>query len=209
MKPKGGDTFTFMYFGSFGEVNEIDLILDSFVVASRSSDQKLHLMMVGSGARVDHARARIQSEGLSEVAEVRDPVPAAHVGREMSKGDALLLAIADHRELYRFGVSANKMFDYLASGLPVVVAADFPDNPFSRVNSAGIVPPNNPVAFAEAMVEMANASPVRRRALGAAGRQLAIDHFEYTRLAERLAQVLAESLQGSSRYRPYKYQRST
>ncbi len=194
VRPNGGDAFTFMYFGSFGEVNEIDLMLDSFAIACRTSQRDLRLMMVGSGAKVSHARERVVAEGLSDVAEIRDSVPAEQVGLEMSKGDALLLAVADHKELYKFGFSANKMFDYLASGLPAIVAGDFPDNPFERAGSAIVVPPNDATALAEAMVQIAAITLAQRNALGAAGRELAVNSFEYRVLAARLTEVLEESV---------------
>ena len=58
---------------------------------------------------------------------------------------------------FYYGTSPNKFFDYISSGLPVL--NNYPGwlAKIITENECGIaVPPNNPIAFAEALIHLAD-----------------------------------------------------
>ena len=184
---ESSDTFTFMYFGALGEVNEIPLMLEALELARRSAPQ-IRLSITGSGRWADEI-TRGQAANRWQGVTLNKAIPPDQVGAAMSAGSALIYAVPDLPQLYKYGVSANKIFDYLASGLPAVVAANFPRNPFEEADSALVVPPGDASALARAMVTMSSMPPEQRAALGSRGREAA-GSYEYDALSGRLGQVL-------------------
>lgn len=85
----------------------------------------------------------------------------------------------------------TKVTDYIANGVPVVTTP----LPLARdlVNEAGcgiVVPFNDPAAAAEAVLELWD-DPSRRRAMGAAGHQLARERYDWAVHSERFVTELA------------------
>ena len=86
--------------------------------------------------------------------------------------------------------SANKFFDYLAAGLPVLI--NYPGwlTEMIRENDCGfVVAPNDPSAFADAL-EFAASDRDNLKAMGQRGRLLAEKEFDRERLADRWVDAL-------------------
>jgi glycosyltransferase involved in cell wall biosynthesis len=99
------------------------------------------------------------------------------------------MVLRDVPAFYR-GTSPNKFFDYLAAGIPVV--NNYPGWLAGLIaeNRCGIVvPPADPVAFADALQRLA-ADPDTCRAMGAAARALAEKEFARGLLADRFVETL-------------------
>ncbi|TMD32900.1 MAG: glycosyltransferase family 4 protein, partial [Chloroflexi bacterium] len=78
---------------------------------------------------------------------------------------------ATETPVYRYGVSFNKLFDYMAACLPVAFACG---TAFDQVAASGAgltVRPDDPDALAAAFVQLAQAGPESRRRMGEAGRR--------------------------------------
>jgi len=91
---------------------------------------------------------------------------------------------------FYYGTSPNKFFDYLASGLPVLV--NYPGWMAEMVTEQGVgvvVPPQDPVAFADALMRMADARAATAE-MGRRGRNFAQREFLRTTLAQRCVSVM-------------------
>ncbi|MEO0039793.1 MAG: hypothetical protein RIS38_741, partial [Verrucomicrobiota bacterium] len=110
------------------------------------------------------------------------PVAKAELGAITASLGCGLMVLRDVPAFYR-GTSPNKFFDYLAGGIPVV--NNYPGWLAGLIaeNRCGIVvPPADPVAFADALQRLA-ADPDACRAMGAAARALAEKEFARSKLA--------------------------
>jgi colanic acid biosynthesis glycosyl transferase WcaI len=86
----------------------------------------------------------------------------------------------------------NKLFDYLAGGLPVVVNAKGELARHLVDEDAGcVVPSDSPDGFAAALVQLAD-DPERRRAQGRNAARLAAEQFDRARLVDELERVLTD-----------------
>jgi glycosyltransferase involved in cell wall biosynthesis len=92
--------------------------------------------------------------------------------------------------LYRFGVSPNKLYDYMAAGRPVLFAADAANQPVREADCGRTVAPEDPAALADAIRSLAACSPAERERLGANARAYVEQRHDYERLADGLADVL-------------------
>jgi len=95
-------------------------------------------------------------------------------------------------DVFRYGISPNKLFDYLAAQRPIVFACSARNNPVAEAGAGITVPPQNPKAMAEAVYRLATLSPEVRAEMGKRGRTYVESHHSYQRLGEQLNYLLEE-----------------
>ena len=191
-----GVPLTFAYTGAHGPANGLDVLLGACAELQRQGRDDIAVLLVGDGPSKPDLVAAAQSLGLSNV-EFRDPVPKDEIPSLLDSVDIGLMILAD-AELFSYGVSPNKLFDYLAAGLPVLT--NVPGLVAGIVEAAGagrVCAPGDPAALAQAMVDLA--AEVRRepdRYRG--GRQFIASHYDRRKLAGDLREVLTDVSNGSS-----------
>jgi glycosyltransferase involved in cell wall biosynthesis len=186
------------YLGAHGRANGLDMVLDAMEeVRADPGGSGVRLVLVGDGPLKPMLRARVVGARLDGVVEFRDPVPHSDVADVMAEADALVFVAPDLPELYRFGMSTNKMSDYLASGRPIVAALNFPDDPVTLAGAGIVVAPTSE-GLAQGILRLAAEPPDVRLAYGAAGRRYAVEHLDFALLGERLASILDDVVSGRS-----------
>lgn len=181
--------FTIMYMGSQGRSN----VLDDLLVASRMLQDRgaaIRVLLVGDGKERHLLEQRARALSLENLTFV-DAVPKKELARLLPEADAFV-ALLEDTPLYQYGISLNKLFDYMAAGKPVILAGDVAHNYVDLARCGITVPPRNPQALAQAIVELAAMRVADRAALGARGRDYVRAHHDWDLLADRFAAVLDE-----------------
>lgn len=111
----GFTRFTAIYAGAHGPANGLDLLLDA---ASDVVHLELDIVLVGGGVSKSTLMARAGREGIHNL-RFLDPVPKTEIPDLLAAADIGLHVLADV-ELFQSAVSPNKVFDYMAAGLPVL-----------------------------------------------------------------------------------------
>jgi glycosyltransferase involved in cell wall biosynthesis len=90
----------------------------------------------------------------------------------------------------------NKVFDYMAAGLPVLCAIDGVIRDVVEKGQAGrFVEPGNPEALAEAILRLV-ADQEGARQMGAAGRRWVCAHYDRKILASNLTAIMESVVDG-------------
>jgi len=179
--------------GAHGVANGLDALLDVAAELKRRGDQRVKLVFIGDGKEKERLALKAAEAGLTNCLFF-PPVPKTELGAITASLDCGLMVLRDVPAFYH-GTSPNKFFDYLAAGIPVVnnypgwLAGMIQDN-----QCGVVVPPNNPVAFADALQRLA-ADPALRARQGANARRLAESQFS----REQLASGFAETLERTAR----------
>ncbi len=175
--------FTVGFVGTLGMANALETLIDA---ARLLADEEIGFILVGHGSEADRLRAL--AADLPNVVLV-GPVAKSEVPSVLQAFDACYVGY--HRSpLYRFGISPNKVFDYMAAARPVILAAAAANDPVGDANCGLTVPPDDPIALASA-IRTLRAMPASDRArLGANGRAYVEREHSYAGLAERLMAVL-------------------
>jgi len=184
-----GDRFTFMYAGSHGRTNALDVLLDAAaLLRSRARPRRLDLVLLGTGPEKVRLQARARDEGLDEVRFLA-PVPKLEVYRTLAQADAFWVS-AQASDLWRLGISFNKLYDYMAMARPTVIGMDCPSNPIAAAGCGITVSPGDAAAMAEGMERLLAMDAPERQALGRRGRAYVEANCEMRILAERFAGAL-------------------
>ncbi len=132
--------------------------------------------------------------GVADFVTCESFKPHEEVRRILAKSDCALLI---ERPGYRgkFSYSA-KTFDYAVTGMPVLALVEEDSNSaglLRELDTATIVPPDNPDAIAKALLDLANGSGPSARAVNIS--ESPLKDFNRRTLAARLAGVLDEARQ--------------
>ena len=191
----GFTTLTGVYAGAHGKANGLDLLIDALAKSGlRPAD--LQVVLVGSGTEKERLRT-LAHETLPE-GSIRfdDPIPKTEIPALLGAADFGLHVLADV-ELFRYGVSPNKLFDYMAAGLPSITNTGGDVGRLIESTGAGVsVAPNGLAAGLQRMVA---ATDDERQQWGDHGKVYIAANQSRTAMAQRL-QALFERVE-SRRHR--------
>lgn len=190
------DHFTLMYFGAHGQANGLDNVLHAMKhVQEQSNGRNIHLRMIGDGPLKPSLVEQASEMGLTNVS-FEPPVAKSQIPALAAQADAFVIAVLNLPGLYRYGISMNKLFDYLAAEQPILIASNGANNPVEDAQAGLTVPPGQPQALAEAIVKIANTPLPERQRMGRAGRDYVEQNHGFEQLAGRLAAVLDDACTG-------------
>ena len=188
----GPGDFVAGFTGAHGPANGLDAVLDAARELKRRGDRRVKLVFLGDGREKDRLADVARAEGLDNCLFL-PPVPKTALGAVTASFGCGLMVLRDVPE-FRHGTSPNKFFDYLSSGVPVL--NNYPGWVAEMIEERRcgvVVPPGDPVAFADALQRLA-ADPAACAEMGAAARRLAAERFARADLAEAFCETLERAV---------------
>jgi glycosyltransferase involved in cell wall biosynthesis len=187
--PRKKDIVTCIYTGTIGIANGVDQLLLAAKHLEEAGHHDIRFRIVGGGN--DLARVRALADNLQLQHVTFEPgVPKEEVPALLASADIGIVTFAPYPVLE--ANSANKWFDYLASGLPVVTNYQGWQAEYMHGWGCGRAAKQGDVAdFAEQIRYVAqDQDHPMRMAMHLRARQLAEHHFDRTKLADRLMKLL-------------------
>ncbi|MBV9300504.1 MAG: glycosyltransferase family 4 protein [Acidobacteriaceae bacterium] len=194
---RASDPFTIMYLGGHVSANAIEVILRAARVLQAEKFDHVRFVFVGDGHKKSDLIKMAKDLDLKNV-EFWDVVPRNELPRVMNAADAFVLSMKNLPGLYKYGISWNKLSDYLVAGRPILLAGNPAYNPVTVANAGLGAPPEDPEALAQAVKELIHLSPEVRARMGANGRRYALQTHDAVVLADRLEAILQARSESSS-----------
>lgn len=173
------------YLGAHGLANSLEPLLRG---VAQAGDVPVTLVMVGHGPEKEALRLLAQNE-LRIDAVFCEPIPKALVPSFLRKMDAAYLGWLPN-PLYRFGISANKMMDYLMAGVPVIHANNAVNDPIADAAAGVSVAPGDIRQIAGAIRTLHALSSEERMAMRERARAHALNVFGYPVLVKRYLELV-------------------
>lgn len=182
--------FNFLYYGSHGKANDLETLIDGFALATRDVPKKsINFTLVGSGPMKARLIDKCVELGVQDAVQFREAIQKRDIPDLAATADALVMSVLP-LPLYRFGISQNKLYDYLASCRPILIVGNPSNNPV-RDARAGICIYNNDASeIASAMHRLFISTRDERDSWGKRGRLHAIEHYSYSSLSLQFAEHL-------------------
>jgi len=172
--------------GAMGQVNGLGGVLDAAPCLAKLAPEVL-VALVGDGRERKEIESRVAEERLDNVL-FQNPVPKREMPRLLAASDIGLMTVLPVPAL--FANSANKFFDFLAAGLPVVMNYGGWKAKLLRENKCGLASkPGDAEGLAIAIAQLAADEKLRQR-MGDNARRLAEERFSRDDLARQLLHVL-------------------
>ena len=186
---KAQKRFILGYAGGHGLANALDYLLQaaSLIRQDPALADKLQVVLVGDGPDKAALVQQAQALGLDNVsflpAIAKRAVPAF-----LAECDALYIGWRK-LPIYRFGINPNKLFDYMMAARPVLHSVEAGNDPVLEAGCGLTVPPADPKAIAQGLLQLAQIDTDTRKRMGAQGRQFVLDNHTYPVLAARFLQA--------------------
>lgn len=177
--------FLIGYTGAHGIANA----LDSFVEAGEQlRGEKIKLILVGPGPERERLIQKVKDLQLEDVVELLPPVPRGEVPGLLQQMDALYVGL-QRQPLFRFGVSPNKLMDYMMAAKPVIFAIEAGNDLVADADCGISIPPEDSSAIAAAAKQLAAMSAEELAAMGQRGKDYILQHHEYDGLSQQFLEV--------------------
>jgi len=188
-QPPDRDQFTLMYFGAHGQANGLDCLLEAMAQIQKMPEMAhVRLRLIGNGPLKPNLITLARDLVLNNV-EFGAPVPKHDIPALAVEADGFVFNLID-APVFKFGISSNKLFDFLAAARPIVFCCDASNNPVEDAGAGITVRPGNPVELAKAIASLVALPAEERSAMGRAGRVYVHDNHDFRMLAAKLAATL-------------------
>ena len=175
-----------VYSGAHGVPNALEQILDINKVVN-GMNLPYHFILIGSGAEKDRLIYRAKTEEITFVSFL-PRIPKTNILSAIKQADVGFISLKDS-PIFRFGISPNKLGDYLIAGIPVLYAIKAGNNPV-KDSGAGIeVKPENPSELHEALMKFCEMKKEERKKMGSLGREYALKNLEWSMLGKSFTEL--------------------
>ncbi|WP_290030878.1 glycosyltransferase family 4 protein [Photorhabdus laumondii] len=173
------------YSGAHGRPNALEKLLKT---ASLLHDKPITFLLVGTGLEKDNLIKESQSLGTNNVIFF-DPIPKNQIPTLLNKIDIAYIGL-QKQSLFRFGISPNKLIDYMMAGKPILCAIDAGNDPVSDVNCGITVKSGKPEEIARALLKLSELSTDELNQMGQKGKIYALENHAYSVLADNFIKAI-------------------
>lgn len=173
------------YTGNHSPANVLDTMIDA---AKKTTDEKVKYVLVGKGNVKNELMEYAKANNVTNI-EFLDPVLKDNMDNVLELLDIGYIGLKK-QNLFNYGVSPNKLFDYMMASLPVIYAVEASNDPVKDSNCGISVPAENPEAVVEAVMKIKNISEEEKIKMGGNGKKYVLDNHMYEGLADKFLNAL-------------------
>lgn len=178
--------FNLVYTGAIRQVNNIGNILDT---AKLLKDYKeIQFLIYGEGNELEGLKERIIEEDINNV-KMKGYIDQKYIPYVLSRSSVNILNYSQEKYNWSRGNSSNKLFEYMASGKPIISTVKMGYCYLEKYNCGLSLEKDTPEDFAETIMEIYKMDRYRYNEMGKNARDGAKD-FDYKNLSNRLINVI-------------------
>lgn len=184
-----GEPLRLVYLGKIETSRGVGVVLDA--IARVGSRVQVQLDVFGAGTSLAADQARAESLGIGPSVTFHGQQPYEAVLRQLPRFHAGIIPhhATDH---WNYTIQ-NKMFDYMAARLPVIVSSMPPAARIARETGAGLVfRDRDPDSLAQILGAFPDAAT--QHAMGEAGRRAVLDRYNWDQDGARLVSALEDAI---------------
>lgn len=182
------DKFNVLYTGTHGLANNLHVLIQ--VADILKENENIHFTLIGDGPLKDSLIREAHSLELNNITFLNS-VSKKDVFTYLKNADLLYVSLKD-LPLYRYGMSMNKVFDYLAAKKPVLFVSDIEDNVIETAKAGIVVKNNDPVEVANAIVGFNDLPENEINQYGKNGFSYLEKNFSVKVLVDKLEKILSK-----------------
>ena len=173
------------YTGNHSPANVLDTMIDA---AKKTTDEKVKYVLVGKGNVKNELIEYAKANNVTNV-EFLDPVLKDNMDNVLELLDIGYIGLKK-QNLFNYGVSPNKLFDYMMAALPVIYAVEASNDPVKDSNCGISVPAENPSAVVDAVMKIKSLSEEEKIKMGQNGKDYVLSNHMYEGLADKFLNAL-------------------
>lgn len=184
------EKFRVVYAGAIRKINNIGNIIDVACILRYNSD--VRFLIYGDGNEAESLRQRILDEKLTNV-KMKGFVEKKYIPFILSRSSVNILNYSQTDYNWTRGNSSNKLFEYMASGRPVISTVKMGYSIIDKYNCGIEQDVHTPEALADAILQIKRMSSDQYKRLCENAKNGAND-FDYSKLSDKLQNVIEGSI---------------
>jgi glycosyltransferase involved in cell wall biosynthesis len=179
------DKFIVGYAGTFGIANALDNFIEAAKILTNNED--IAFVLVGEGKEKE--KLLKLSEDCSNIFFV-DAVKKNQVQAVLKFFDVCYIGWKN-KNIYNYGIAANKLFDYMLSNKPILHSYST-NYDIIKISNSGInTVAENPQAISEGVLKLYNMSKEEREQMGNNAKKYVAENHDYRCIARKLIKVIS------------------
>jgi len=175
--------FIIGYAGSIGLANALEYLVEAAI--QLESEDEIFFMIVGDGSLREDLKKRAHDRpNILFYSRIKK----SQVQHLLSHFDVCFVGRND-TSLFKHGVSANKYFDYMLSGKPILDSNNFIKDPVELSGCGLIVQPDSTQAIIDGILKFKSLTRAERKSMGELGKEYVIRNHSIANLAEDYANL--------------------
>ena len=179
------------YAGAHGKPNALNYLIDAIKLLEERkypNFEDLVFVLVGSGLEKENLIK--QSKNLKSI-HFFDPISKLQIPNLLSYFDIAYIGW-NITPIYRFGISPNKLMDYMMSGRPILHSVEAGNDPVQESQCGITVPPENIEAIVQGIQILASLTSKERDEMGARGKKFILENQTYEILSNKFIKVMQQ-----------------
>jgi glycosyltransferase involved in cell wall biosynthesis len=189
---KSSGKFLAVYAGALGIANALDTVIDTAKLLQDEKQDKIHFLLVGEGPEKQNLIEKTKNQSLSNIGFYCS-IPKDAVPRLLFLSDITIMSWKNSSLYTRYGMSSNKLWDYMMAARPVVWAINSANDPVAEAGCGITVPPEDPDSMARAIITLCDMTEEERRQMGLRGYEYVLKYHSLPLLADRLIRVIQDA----------------
>ena len=184
------DKFIIGYAGAMGLGDNLDKLIE---LANQLKEYKqIHIVLVGKGLYKETIKKRIDELKLDNIS-LLESIPKREIQTLLKYFDVCYIGWKE-KKIYNYGISANKIFDYMYSKKPILHLYSGAGDLISEARCGITVTQQSSKLLLEALLKLYNMSQKERDAMGERGYNFVIKHHTYQVITEKFVSICQKHL---------------
>lgn len=181
--------FNVIYAGTIRPVNHVGNLLDTAKeIAKRPEYKDIQFLIFGDGVELPKLKERIEKEKIENV-RLKGFVDRKYIPYILSKSSVNVLNYSQSQYNWARGNSSNKLFEYMASGKPVISTVRMGYSIIRRYHCGVELADDTPEILAEQIIRVHDMDKDEYKQMGRNARKGAED-FDFSVLTDKLVKVI-------------------
>ena len=178
------DKFVVGYTGTVGVANALEYFCEAAKILQ--DNKEVIFVIVGDGKLKTDLKKKY--ENMKNLIFI-DSVEKSQVQSMLALFDVCFIGWRG-KSIYKYGVSPNKIFDYMYASKPIIHSINITKDIVSICNCGISVEVENPDAIAKGVQKLFAMTEQKRKELGENGHSYILEHFTYDKLAQKYEDLM-------------------
>jgi glycosyltransferase involved in cell wall biosynthesis len=178
--------FNIVYAGAIRPVNNVGNLLDAAKLLE--SYDNIQFLIYGDGNELEYLRSRVKNEKIKNV-KLKGYVEKKYMPYVLSRSSVNILNYSQSKYNWSRGNSSNKLFEYMASGKPIISTVKMGYCPLEKFECGLSLESDTPEELANAVMEIYKMPHDSYKKMSENAQNGAM-HFDYKVLTEKLHRVM-------------------
>lgn len=181
------DKFKVVYTGSIRAVNDVEYLVEVAKQLKLLHEKDVELLIYGDGSERERLVQKCEKENLDNI-KFKGRVPKQSIPYILSKANLNILHFQQN-SIKKYGASLNKLFEYFASGKPIISDCEFGYDLVKRYKCGVVIDNVDAKRIAKEIIRIKELDVAQYKALCSNALSAAED-YDFANLSNKLVEIL-------------------